>query len=118
MKIIYNYSLEELQQQIKPSFRAKQIYNWIYKKYVTLYSDMKNIPKDLKLTLEKDYPINICKILKVEKSDDGTKKYLFEYEDGKTAETVLLLMKDKQKDENGNIIKSEKYTFCLSTQVG
>ena len=118
MKTIYNYSLEELQQQIKPSFRAKQIYNWIYKKYVTLYSDMKNIPKDLKLTLEKDYPINICKILKVEKSDDGTKKYLFEYEDGKTAETVLLLMKDKQKDENGNIIKSEKYTFCLSTQVG
>jgi len=117
-KTIYDYTLEELQQEIKPSFRAKQIYNWIYKKYVTSYEDMKNIPKDLKANLTENYPIDICKIIAVEESSDGTKKYLFQYEDGKTAEAVLLLMKDKQKDENGNIVKSEKYTFCVSSQVG
>ena len=107
-----------MKELIKPSFRAKQIYNWIYKKYVTSYEDMKNIPKDLKANLMVNFPIDICKIIRVEKSSDGTKKYLFQYRDGKTAEAVLLLMKEKQKDENGNIIKSEQYTFCISSQVG
>jgi len=117
-KTIYDFTLAELQDTIKPSFRAKQIYNWIYKKYVTSYDDMKNIPKDLKATLTENYPIDICKIIRIEESSDGTKKYLFQYKDGKTAEAVLLLMKEKQKDEDGNIIKSEQYTFCISSQVG
>ena len=118
MKSIYDYTLDELKDKVKPSFRAKQIYNWLYKQYTTTYEEMKNIPKDLKKELEENYPINICKIIRVEESSDGTKKYLFQYKDGKTAEAVLLLMKDKQKDKDGNIIKSEKYTFCISSQVG
>jgi len=118
MKTIYDYTLKELQETIKPSFRAKQIYNWLYKKYVTSYEDMKNIPKDLKEKLAVDLPIDIAKIVRIEESTDGTKKYLFEYHDGHTAEAVLLLMKEKQKDESGNIIKSEQYTFCISSQVG
>jgi 23S rRNA (adenine2503-C2)-methyltransferase len=117
-KTVYDYTLEELQDKVKPSFRAKQIYNWIYKKYATSYEDMKNIPKDLKKDLQKNYPIDICKIISIEKSSDGTKKYLFQYADGKTAETVLLLMREKQTDVDGNIIKSAKYTFCVSSQVG
>ena len=76
---------------------------------------MKNLPNDLKHHLEKNYPIDIAKIIRVEESSDGTKKYLFEFADGKTAEAVLLLMKEKQKDESGNIVKSEKYTFCISS---
>ncbi len=79
---------------------------------------MKNIPNNLKIELEENYPIDIAKIVRTEESSDGTKKYLFEFKDGKTAEAVLLLMKDKQKDEDGNITKSEKYTFCISSQVG
>ena len=79
---------------------------------------MKNIPNNLKLELNEKYPIDIAKIVRVEESSDGTKKYLFEFKDGKTAEAVLLLMKEKQKDEEGNIIKSEQYTFCISSQVG
>ena len=118
IKTIYDYTLEELKNTIKPSFRAKQIYNWLYKKYATSYEEMKNLPKDLKATLEENYPIDIAKIVRVEESSDGTKKYLFEFKDGHTAEAVLLLMRDKQKDENGNIVKSEQYTFCISSQVG
>lgn len=79
---------------------------------------MKNIPNNLKIELEEKYPIDVAKIVRIEESSDGTKKYLFEFKDGKTAEAVLLLMKDKQKDEDGNITKSEKYTFCISSQVG
>lgn len=79
---------------------------------------MKNIPKDLKEELNKNFPIDIAKIVRIEKSSDGTKKYLFEFRDGHTAEAVLLLMREKQKDEEGNIVKSEQYTFCISSQVG
>ena len=118
MKSIYDYTLRELQDTIKPSFRAKQIYNWIYKKYVTSYEDMKNIPKDLKEKLSINIPIDIAKIIRIEESSDGTRKYLFKFKDGHTVEAVLLLMKDKQKDKNGIIIKSEKYTFCISSQIG
>ncbi len=120
MKIntIYNYTLKELQEQIKPSFRAKQIYNWLYKNYATSYEDMKNIPKNLKEELVQTYPIDIAKVIRTEESSDGTKKYLFEFIDGKTAEAVLLLMKEKQYDEEGNVTKSEQYTFCISSQVG
>lgn len=28
---IYDYTLEELKERLKPSFRAKQVYNWLYK---------------------------------------------------------------------------------------
>ena len=118
IKSILDFSLDELKNELKPSFRAKQIYNWIYKKYVSSYDEMKNIPKDMIADLKERYPLEILKIVKKEKSSDGTIKYLFELQDGHTVESVLLLMKDKQKDEDGNIIKSEKYTFCISSQVG
>lgn len=79
---------------------------------------MKNIPKDLKEELSKNYPIDILKIVRVEKSIDGSIKYLFELSDKTTVESVLLLMKEKQIDEDGNVIKGEQYTFCISSQVG
>jgi len=79
---------------------------------------MKNIPKDLKENLEKNYPINIGKIIKEEKSSDGSIKYLFEYEGGHTVEAVLLLMKEEIKNDDGNITQGAKYTFCVSSQVG
>jgi len=79
---------------------------------------MKNIPKDLKEVLNKDYPINIGKIIRREKSNDGSIKYLFEYEGGHTVEAVLLLMREEEKNNEGNITKGAKYTFCVSSQVG
>ena len=118
MESIYDFSLKQLQEQLKPSFRAKQVYNWIYKKYVTSYDEMKNIPKDLKENLKENYAIDILKIAKKEKSSDGSIKYLFELHDGHTIETVLLLMKKKKVGEDGVIERSEKYTVCVSSQVG
>ncbi len=115
---IYDFTLDELKSQLKPSFRAKQVYNWIYKKYATSYDDMKNIPNDLKENLKENYAINILKIAKKEKSSDGSIKYLFELHDGHTVEAVLLLMKKKKINEDGIIERSEKFTVCISTQVG
>ena len=118
MQSIYDYTLDELKQKLKPAFRAKQVYNWVYKKYVNSYDDMKNIPNDLKENLKENFAIDILKIAKKEKSSDGSIKYLFELHDGHTIESVLLLMKKKKIDEDGKIVRSEKYTVCISTQVG
>ena len=118
MHSIYNYTLEELKEQLKPSFRAKQIYNWLYKKYVTQFDDMKNLPNDLKSDLKENFKSSTLKILKKETSKDGSVKYLFQLEDGHTIETVLLLMKKKKTNEEGVVERSEKYTVCISTQVG
>ena len=115
---IYDHTLEDLKGLLKPSFRAKQVYNWLYKNYATSYDDMKNIPNELKENLKENYPLDIMQIVKKEQSIDGSIKYLFKLRDNHTVEAVLLLMKDKKRDEEGNIVRSEKYTVCISSQVG
>ncbi|PHR73371.1 MAG: 23S rRNA (adenine(2503)-C(2))-methyltransferase RlmN [Arcobacter sp.] len=119
LKSIYDYTLEELKEEVKPSFRAKQIYDWIYKKYVTSYDEMKNIPQDLKDNLmSNNYDISILEQVRKEESSDGSIKYLFKLRDGHTIEAVLLLMKKKKINEEGIVERSEKYTVCISSQVG
>lgn len=110
--------MDELKEVLKPSFRAKQVYNWLYKKYVTQFDEMKNLPNDLKTNLKENFKASELKILKKEISKDGSVKYLFQLADGHTIETVLLLMKKKKVNDDGIIEKSEKYTVCISTQVG
>jgi 23S rRNA (adenine2503-C2)-methyltransferase len=115
---ILDYTKEELGEIIKPSFRAKQIYEWIYKKHVNSFEEMKNLPKDLRSALEKKYHFQPLKIATVEESIDGSKKYLFSLHDGKTVESVLLPMKKEKVGKSGEIISQAKYTVCISSQVG
>ncbi len=115
---IMDFTLDELAKRISPSFRSKQIYNWVYHKYVDSFEEMKNLPKELKSELEKNYLVNPLKIVKTELSSDGSKKYLFQTVDGYTLETVLLPMKDEIRDEDGKIVKERKFTICVSSQVG
>ncbi len=117
-ELIQDFTKEELSQKIKPSFRAKQIYQWIFKKYVNSFEEMKNLPKSLREDLEKRYILNPLKIVRVEESLDGSKKYLFSCLDGLTMEAVLLPMKKEVVDENGKVIKEAKYTICISSQIG
>jgi 23S rRNA (adenine2503-C2)-methyltransferase len=115
---LYDFTLKELKELLKPSFRAKQIYGWLYHQYAQSFDEMKNIPKSMKEELSEKYLINPMKIIRKEESSDGTIKYLFELQDGKTVETVWLKMKDAQYDENEQLIHEAKYTICVSTQVG
>jgi len=115
---LYDFTLDELKTNVKPSFRAKQIYGWLYHQYAQSFDEMKNIPKDLKEELSQKYLIDPMKIIRKEESSDGTIKYLFELQDGKTVEAVWLKMKDDQYDEDGKVIQEAKYTICVSTQVG
>jgi 23S rRNA (adenine2503-C2)-methyltransferase len=116
MKEIMSYLPDEL--EIEPKFRKKQIFQWIYEKYVENFDDMKNLPKDLREKLKKEYIINPLKIINREIATDGTEKFLFRLKDGHTVETVLLLMKKGEKDDEGNVIKEDKYSVCVSCQVG
>jgi len=115
---LMDFTLQELTQKVKPSFRAKQIYGWLYHNYAQNFDEMKNIPKALKEELAQKYVVNPMKIVRKEESSDGTIKYLFELQDGKTVEAVWLKMKEEQRDEKGELIHEAKYTICVSTQVG
>lgn len=115
---ILDFTKQELMQEIKPSFRVKQIYGWLYHNYVDSFDDMKNLPKNLREELKQKYVINPLKIVKKEESSDGTIKYLLMMQDGKTMEAVWLKMKDEITDEDGNVTQEAKYTICVSSQVG
>ena len=115
---LLDYTQKELMTLIKPAFRVKQIYGWLYHQYAESYEDMKNIPKALKEELAQKYVVNPLSIVKKEESSDGTIKYLLHMQDGKTMEAVWLKMKDTQLDDNGEVIQEARYTICVSTQVG
>ena len=86
-------------------FRGSQIFSWIYKGAKT-FDDMNNIPKSLRNKLEEvSYIGNLDMELKLESKKDGTKKYLFELNDGNIIETVMM-------DYESRV------TVCISNQVG
>jgi 23S rRNA (adenine2503-C2)-methyltransferase len=109
MKCIYNFSLEELKEKLISegfsAYRAKQIFNWIYKKRVKYFSAMTTIAKNRREKLESILCFPEFKTLKKEESRDGTKKFLFQLADQEAIESVLIPQKTRS-------------TLCLSTQVG
>ena len=113
-----DYTQKELMEMIKPSFRVKQIFGWMYHQYAENFEDMKNIPKSMKAELSEKFVVNPLSIVNKEKSSDGTIKYLLELQDGKTMEAVWLKMKDTQYSASGEVTQEAKYTICVSTQVG
>jgi 23S rRNA (adenine2503-C2)-methyltransferase len=115
---IYDYTQDELNSMIKPAFRVKQIWNWLYHRYAKSFEEMKNLPKELKAQLENDFSLQPLQIATVQHSSDGSIKYLFRLHDGHTIEAVLLLMKDEEYHEDGTLKHHKRYTVCISSQVG
>jgi 23S rRNA (adenine2503-C2)-methyltransferase len=88
-----------------PRFRAEQIWQWLWQKRVRDIEGMTNLSKPLREKLAGVACIIWPEIAKVQKSKDGTIKFLLRLGDGKLVETVLIPMRDR-------------YSQCLSTQVG
>ena len=61
---------EELNEKIQPMFRVKQICQWIYQKYADDFSQMLNLPKNLREELAKNYHFKPLKCVKEERSKD------------------------------------------------
>ena len=72
------------------SYRGKQVYEWIWKKSSYSFSDMTNISKDLRKTLEENFVINHIKVDKIQKSSDGTIKNAVKLFDNYIVESVLI----------------------------
>lgn len=118
MRNIYDLSLQELEQELTPRFRAKQIYNWLYHRYEDDFDNMNNLSKDTRALLKEHFTTQCNEILHIKTSRDGSKKYLFASPDGHSYEAVLLKMREASCDENNNIIKEARHTLCLSSQIG
>ena len=105
MKNILNISKEELINilGIQKNFIYEQIMDFIYKG--KNYDEMSSISFELRNKLKESIPYIPVHIKTVQKSTDGTKKYLFELYDGNCIEAVFM------PNAYGN-------TVCLSTQVG
>ena len=87
------------------TFRAKQIYEWLWKKGVRSFEEMSNIPQELIGELSNDFTIHGIIIAQTQKSKDGTVKTAFKLHDDHLIEGVL-------------IPTSKRTTACISSQVG
>lgn len=101
--------LEELAEELvsmgMKKYRAAQIYEWIYRNHAQTFDEMTNIARSERVILDERFYLPVPRLLKTELSEDGTRKFLFELEDGHTVESVLI------PDEDRN-------TICISSQVG
>ncbi|MBR8461398.1 23S rRNA (adenine(2503)-C(2))-methyltransferase RlmN [Campylobacter sp. faydin G-105] len=118
MKNLLDFSLAELENELNPKFRAKQIYEWLYKKNALSFDDMLNLPKEMRTNLESRFYLDPLRCVKAEQSNDGSIKYLFELKDGSRIESVLLPMKEELSDGHGKTLRHARYTVCVSSQVG
>lgn len=108
MKNIYGLTQQNLEQYFvdngEKKFKAIQVYEWLYKKRIKEFSDMRNISKLTIENLSRDFSINKLEIID-KREDVDVVKYLFRLEDNNKIEAVLM------NHDYGNSI-------CISTQVG
>ena len=71
-------------------FRAAQIWDWLYKKRITNFADMKNINKECIDLLDSEFCHRTLEQTVKQESADGTIKFLFKMQDGNLIETVLM----------------------------
>ncbi|MEB1805850.1 MAG: 23S rRNA (adenine(2503)-C(2))-methyltransferase RlmN [Bacillaceae bacterium] len=106
---IYGLTLEKLTAWLMEhghkKFRAQQVWDWLYRKRVTDFSEMTNVNKECLQLLEDHYVIHTLREHVKQESADGTVKFLFKLQDGNLIETVLM---------------RHKYglSVCVTTQVG
>jgi 23S rRNA (adenine2503-C2)-methyltransferase len=106
---IRNLNFDELIEKLvslgEKKFRAKQVYEWIWKKGARSFADMHNVSKKITVALEAEYFIDALTISDQQKSNDGTIKVAFTSFDGHITEGVL-------------IPTENRVTACISSQVG
>ncbi|NMH70975.1 23S rRNA (adenine(2503)-C(2))-methyltransferase RlmN [Bacillus sp. RO3] len=108
-KSIYGLTLEQLTAWLvengQKKFRAAQVWDWLYKKRVTHFADMKNLNADCVQLLEDHFYLHTLTQEIKQESKDGTIKFLFKLEDGNLIETVLMRF-------------NYGLSVCVTTQVG
>ena len=102
-------SKDELAEQIlklgEKSFRAKQLWQWLYFHGETDFMKMSNFSLELRKKLAENFTITRPKIVAEQLSSDKTRKWLLEFADGQRVEMVY-------------IPEADRGAVCISTQVG
>ncbi len=88
-----------------PAYRARQLFEWVYKKQVTDFQLMTDLPQSLRPQLAELFDFPVAVICDRQISRDGTRKYLFELHGGHKVESVM-------------IKQPNRMTLCVSSQVG
>lgn len=108
-KPLLGLTLDELKDVARgigmPGFAAKQMAEWIYRKHAASIDDMTNISLKFRNLLKQEYEIGADAPVDVQRSVDGTAKYLYRTPEGHFVETVYI-----PDDDRG--------TICVSAQVG
>jgi 23S rRNA (adenine2503-C2)-methyltransferase len=90
----------------QPAYRARQLWQWLYKQYAAGFDQMTNLPQELRQALAEQAIISNLTPISEQRSQDGqTKKVLFQLPDGNFIETVSMSY-DKRR------------TLCISSQAG
>jgi 23S rRNA (adenine2503-C2)-methyltransferase len=87
------------------SFRARQLMSWIYKRGVSSFADMTDLAKDFRARLDTLAEVRAPRIVTVQRSADGTCKWLLEADAAQAFEMVF-------------IPEPDRGTLCISSQVG
>ncbi len=101
--------LEELGRVVaaagEPSYRARQLYQGLYRDQMGGPSEISTLPMRLRASLERDHGGGLPSVQKSYTSSDGTIRYLLPLEDDRTVESVF-------------IPEADRDTLCISSQVG
>jgi 23S rRNA (adenine2503-C2)-methyltransferase len=107
---LYDFTYQELEALFEdwgePSYRAQQVWEWLYRHMVTDVGAMTSLPKTLRRRLQEETTVYVPPVLASQESLDGeTRKDLLAMADGQQVEVVLMRY-------------IERRSACLSTQVG
>lgn len=97
--------LSEIAGEAVPPFRARQVYDAVYRQRVGSTQQITTLSKEVRTRLEDRYSLGLPEPIHCYTSTDGTKRYLLKLADDRSVETVLMP-------------EGERYTFCISSQVG
>ena len=89
----------------EPEFRARQVYEALYRAQVPDLIKITTLPGKLRERLASGHTVGLPEAEHRYESSDGTRRYLLRLEDGRTVETVW--MPEEARD-----------TLCISSQVG
>ncbi len=108
MKELAGLTLKDLQELLvswnEPGFRAKQIFDWVYRKRAASFDAMTNLSQQLRQRLKDEIAFPLISLIRTQESGETT-KFLWELKDKKRVESVLIRSFDRR-------------TVCLSSQVG
>ncbi len=109
MENIMDLSREELGQWLDKkgvrSYRANQIFKWLYLKLAQDFDSMTDLGKPLREILVEHFTMDSLTLVDKQTSADTTEKFLHQLSDGEFVESVLIPAKDH-------------FTLCVSSQVG